>query len=181
MLAAIGQAGAAGYDTHAWQLTWTLSTFLDRQGHWHDMAAAGRAAVAAADRLAIPAVQAWARRVLARAYTRLGRFDDAGSQLRDALGLCHRSADLAGQADTHQCWRSCRGGGVTSPSALDHARQCLDLSRAVGDQGRQATALNRLGWFHALLGDYQVRHRHVCERALAFYQELGDLHGEANT
>jgi tetratricopeptide (TPR) repeat protein len=180
LLAAIDHAVTAGYETHAWQLAWTVSTFLDRQGHWHDFAAAGRSAVVAADRLGDPAVQAWARRMLARAFTRLNRFDDADRQLRDALALCDQSGDRAGQADTHHyqvilCWRWSR-----LETALEHARQCLDLSRAVGHRGRLAVALNGVGWVQALLGDPQPA-LVSCEQALAIYTELGDLHGQAHT
>jgi tetratricopeptide (TPR) repeat protein len=180
LLAVIGHAATAGYETHAWQLTWTVSTFLDRQGHWHDFAAAGRYAVAAADRLADPAVQAWARRTLARAYTRLNRFDDADTQLRDALSLSDQSADQAGQADTHHYltilyWRWNR-----LETALEHARQCLDLSRSVGHRGRLAGALNGVGWLQALIGDAQSA-LVSCEQALVMHTELGDLHGQAHT
>jgi tetratricopeptide (TPR) repeat protein len=180
LLAVISHAAATGCDTHAWQLTWAVSTFLDRQGHWHDFAVAGRAAVAAADRLADPTVQAWARRTLARAYTRLNRFDDADAQLRDALSLYDQSADQAGQADTHHyltilCWRRNR-----LETALEHARQCLDLSRAVGHRGRLAAALNAVGWIQALLGDPQST-LISCGQALVIYTELGDLHGQAHT
>ena len=180
LLAAVGHAAAAGYETHAWQLTWTVSTFLDRQGHWHDYAAAGRHAVAAADRLADPAVQAWARRALARAYTRLNHFDAADAQLRDALTLSEQSADQAGQADTHHysailCWRWNR-----IETALEHARRCLDLSRAVGHRGRLAGALNGVGWFQALLGDPESA-LVSCGQALIIYTDLGDLHGQAHT
>ena len=180
ILAAIGQAATAGYDTHAWQLTWTVSTFLDRQGHWHDFAAAGSAAVAASDRLADPAVRSWARRTLARAYTRLGRFDDAETQLQDALLLCCQSADLAGQADTHNYLSILSGRQNRHESSLQHYRQCLDLSRTVGHRGRQAAALNGIGWAQASLGD----HRSAlvsCEQALVIHTELDDLHGQAHT
>jgi tetratricopeptide (TPR) repeat protein len=180
LLAVISHAATAGYETHAWQLTWAVSTFLDRQGHWHDFAVAGRAAVDAADRLADPAVQAWARRTLARAYTRLNRFDEAETQLRDALSLYDQSADQAGQADTHHylailCWRRNR-----LETALEHARQCLDLSRAIGHRGRLAAALNAVGWFQALLGDPQST-LISCGQALAIYTEIDDLHGQAHT
>ena len=30
---------APGFDSHAWQLAWTLVNFLDRRGHWHDWVA----------------------------------------------------------------------------------------------------------------------------------------------
>lgn len=180
ILAAIGHAAGAGYYTRTWQLTWAVSTFLDRQGHWHDWAAACLAAVVAASRLANPAAQAWAHRTLARAYTRLGRFNNADTHLQTALGLYDRSADQAGQADTHHylailAWRRNR-----LTSALGHARQFLDLSRATGHRGRQAIALNAVGWCQALLGDYQSALT-SCEQALVLHQELGDRHGQAHT
>jgi hypothetical protein len=180
ILAAVGYAAEAGYNTHVWQLTWAVSTFLDRQGHWYDWAVACRVAVAAADQLADPAPQAWARRALARAYTRLDRFDDADAQLRDALRLCHESADQAGQADTHDYLSILWWRRKHLDRALHHARQCLDLSRAIGHRGRLARALNGIGWIQALLGDAQSALT-SCEQALVIHTELGDLHGEANT
>src|SRR5262249_13839188 len=102
LLAAVDHAAATGLDTHTWQLAWTLSTFLNRQGHWHDLAATGRAAVAAAGRLADPTAQAHAHRHLANAYTMLGRFDAAHTQLSHALDLYRQAGDLVGQARTHQ-------------------------------------------------------------------------------
>src|SRR5215470_6632314 len=75
LLAAIDQAATTGFDTHTWQLTWTLQTFLYRRGHWHDQAAVGRAAVAISHRLADPTTQTHAYLALADAYIRLGRFD----------------------------------------------------------------------------------------------------------
>jgi len=180
ILAAIGYAAGAGWDTHVWQLTWTVSTFLDRQGHWHDWAAACCAAVAAADRLADPAIQAWAHRTLARSYTRLGRFDDADTQLRDALRLYHQSADQAGQADTHYYLVILWLRRNRLKCALDHALQSLDLSRAAGHQHRQALALNAVGFCQARLGNY-VSSLTSCEQALVLHQELSDRHGEAHT
>src|SRR5262249_3869064 len=64
LLAAVEHAAGIGFDTHTWQLAWTLVTFLDRRGHWHDWAATGRAAVAAAHRLADRTKQAYAHRNL---------------------------------------------------------------------------------------------------------------------
>jgi tetratricopeptide (TPR) repeat protein/transcriptional regulator with XRE-family HTH domain len=180
LLAMIDHAAAAGYDTHTWQLAWTMWTFLDRQGHWHDLATSGRAAMAAADRLADPAVKAHARRTLARAYTRLGRFDDADTQLRDALGLYNQSGDRAGQADTHHDLAIMWGRRNSPAKALDHARQSFGLSGVAGHLGGQALALNAIGWYHAMLGDHQ-RALTSCEQALALHRQLGDPHGQAHT
>ena len=65
LLAAIDHAAATGFDTHTWQLAWTLTTFLYRRGRWHDWVVTLRAAIATADRLADPAAQAFAHRNLA--------------------------------------------------------------------------------------------------------------------
>src|SRR5262249_2228171 len=78
---------ATGFDTHTWQLAWTLATFRDWRGHWHDLAATGRAAATAAGRVADPTAQARAHRTLATTYTRLRHFDDAHTQLSHALDL----------------------------------------------------------------------------------------------
>jgi tetratricopeptide (TPR) repeat protein len=180
ILASIGHAAAAGYETRAWQLTWAVSTFLDRQGHWHDWALACLASVATADRLDDPAIQAWARRTLARAYTRLGRFDEADTQLRDALRLYQQSADKAGQADTHHYLTILLSRRNRLADALEHARQFVALSRAVGHPRREALALNAVGWIQALLGDPQSALT-PCEQALALHQKLDDRHGQAHT
>src|SRR5262249_42595375 len=147
------QAAATGFDTHAWQLAWTLDTFLNRRGHWHDWAAVGRAAVAAAHRLADPTAQTRAHRTLANAYTQMGRLDDAHTHLNHALDLATRTGNQTMQAHTHHnlgiLWA--RRGNYRQ--ALDHARQALTLHHATGNQHGQALALNAVGWDHALLGD----------------------------
>src|SRR5690606_19025068 len=56
VLAAIRFAAQAGFDTHCWQLEWTIGEFLDRHAHWHDYADACATALAAAQRLDSPAV-----------------------------------------------------------------------------------------------------------------------------
>jgi len=93
LLAAVDHAAATGFDTHTWQLTLTQWTFRHWQGHWHGQIAAGRATVAAAQRLADPVTQAHAHRNLATAYVRLSRFDDAHTELRHALDQDRRAGD----------------------------------------------------------------------------------------
>ena len=51
LAAAVERAAATGFDIHGWQLAWTLTTFLDRRGFWHDWAATQRIALAASTRL----------------------------------------------------------------------------------------------------------------------------------
>jgi tetratricopeptide (TPR) repeat protein len=180
LLAAVNHAAATGFDTHTWQLAWTLTDFLNRRGHWHDWAATQQAAVTAAGQLADPAVQAGAYRLLALSYIRLGRLDDAHTQLRHAIDLCRQAGDLAGQAHTHLNLGEVRERQGRHREALDHARQALELYRATGHQRGQAMALSDLGWSHALLGEHQQALT-CCQEALTLHQELDDRHGQAAT
>jgi DNA-binding SARP family transcriptional activator/tetratricopeptide (TPR) repeat protein len=178
LLAVVDHAAANGFHTHTWQLALTMVTFLYRRGHWHDLAASGSAAVAAARRLAEPAAQSRAHRTLAHAYIQLGRLDEAHTELSHALDLATLAGDQTGQAHAHgrlaNLWE--RRGGLTQ--ALDHAGKALDLFQAIGHQDGQADALNAIGWYHALLGDYQQAIT-VCQKALALLP-LSHRHGRAN-
>ena len=51
LLALIAYADANGFDSHAWQISWTLGPFLNRRGRWQDYTATQQTALAAASRL----------------------------------------------------------------------------------------------------------------------------------
>jgi DNA-binding SARP family transcriptional activator len=180
LLAAVDHAADTGFDTHTWQLTWTLSTFLNRRGHWHDQIATGHAAVAAARRLADPLAQARAHRTIADAHTQLQRLDDAHIQLQHALALSIQVGDHAGQAYIHLTLGHLREQQGHHAEALDHARQALDLFEAAGHRSGQAFALNAVGWTHILLGNHQQALT-ACQRAHAMFEELGNRYGQAHT
>ena len=179
LLAAVGHAAAKGFDTHTWQLAWTIADFSNRRGHWHDNIVTQRAAVAAARRVADPTVQARTYRSLARAYTRLSRFEDSATELRQALDLTTRTGDPIGQAHSHHDLALVRERQSRNDEALDHARQALDLYRATGHRRGQAQALNVVGWCHAILGDH-CEALTACQQALTLYEELGDRTGQAH-
>jgi tetratricopeptide (TPR) repeat protein len=180
LLAAVELAVALGLDTHAWQLAWTLDTFLYRQDRWPDLTATWQTALAAAGRLHDPLAQAYAHRTLARVATRLGRYQDALTHHHHALDLYSRAGDLAGQAYTHQILAMLWERQHHPDRALRHARQGLELCEAAGHRRGQAAASNAVGWYHALLGDHQQALA-FCQRALTLYQQLGDRDGEAHT
>jgi DNA-binding SARP family transcriptional activator len=179
LLAAAEQAAAVS-NVYAWKLVWSMATFLDRRGHWDDLATTQRLAVAAARRAAEPGAQADAHRSLARAYTRLGRLNDAHAELRHALDVYHRTDDQIGQASTLLNMSLIWDRRARYEDALDLARRSLDVFRAAGDRHGQARALNAVGWYHALLGDHP-RALGYCERALIQFQEFGDRSGQATT
>src|SRR5439155_7440990 len=180
LLAAITQAADTGFDTHTWQLAWTLADFHDRQARWLDKAAVQHTALAAARRLADPAAQAIIHRCLAVAYGRMDRHDDAYIQLEYALDLACQAGDLIGQAFTHHNLGSVRAGQGRHDDALAHAAQALDLFRAADYPSGQARALNGIGWLHAETGDHHGALA-PCHQALTLLQELDDQEGQAAT
>ena len=174
-------AAGVGFDTHAWQLARALDTFLDRQGHWHDLASAWQTALAAADRLGDRTGTAHAHRLLAHASTQLRGYDQAHTHLSYALHLHTKAGDLGRQAHTHldlcRLWER----QDRSDRALDHAQQALTLYRATGHHSYgQADALNAVGWCFARLGDHTQALTH-CQQALTLLQQAGYRDGEAAT
>jgi tetratricopeptide (TPR) repeat protein len=180
LLAAIHHAATTGFDTHTWQLAWTLQNFLDLQGHWQDQAHTGQLALAAAHRLDDQPAQAQIHRSLANAYTELGHFDNAHSQLRHSLNLYRQSGNQVGQARVHLTLAKMWELQGRRTEALNSARQALDLYQSTDHRRGQALALNSVGWCHALLGDHEQALT-PCQQALTLLQELDDHHGQANT
>jgi tetratricopeptide (TPR) repeat protein/DNA-binding XRE family transcriptional regulator len=180
LLGAIDHAAATGFETHVWQLALTLDIFLNRRGHWRDWAATGRAALAAADRLADPFAQGRAHRNLARACLPLGRLDDARTHLRHALDLFGEAGDRVGQADAHLRLANVGERQGRHAEALDYSRRALHLYRAAGHRLGEALALNAVGWYHAHLGEYRAA-LPACEQAIALLQELDNRPGQAAT
>jgi tetratricopeptide (TPR) repeat protein len=178
LVAAAKHAASTGLDAYAWQLARIVSTYLHRQGHWHDHAILGRAAVAAAERLADRPGEAAAHADLALTYTRMGHFDDADRELRRALDLFTVIHDLAGQARVHLCLGYLWERRGQPAQARDHARRALRIFQAVGHRGGQARALNNLGWLHAQLGEYHLALA-TCRQALVLHRELDDRQGQA--
>jgi DNA-binding SARP family transcriptional activator/tetratricopeptide (TPR) repeat protein len=180
LLAAVHQAAAARFDDQAWQLAWTVVTFLNREGHWHELTTVGATALAAGRRLENQYAQAQAHCFLAYAATRLGRFETADAELRQALELFAGDGDRAGQAHAHLNLAYVMERRGHRREAIDHSQKALDLYRSAGHRRGQAIALNAVGWCHALLGQYEEA-RACCQEALPLLVELGDRNGQADT
>jgi tetratricopeptide (TPR) repeat protein/transcriptional regulator with XRE-family HTH domain len=180
LLAAISLAAEAGSDRHAWQLPRVTATFFDRQGHWRELAATQRGALAAAQRMGDLDGQAGAHRSLADACIQLGLREDTRSHLRDALDLYQQLDDRNGQARTQLDFCRVVSQLGQHDEALIHAKQALELFESVGDQSGQAYALNGTGWLCAQLGDNR-RAMDCCRQALKLFREIGEPSGEAAT
>jgi len=180
LLAVIAQAAGTGFDTHAWQLPRILVTFLDSRGHWHDLAAIQRTALAAAQRLGDLEGQAWAHRLLGRAQTRLGDSAEAHAHLSRALRLYRDLADPEGAAHVHTYLAKLSETEKRYDAALRHAEEGLGLFRACGNIAGEARALNSAGWCRIRTGHYRQA-LDCCQRALELHTKLGNRQGQAAT
>jgi tetratricopeptide (TPR) repeat protein len=179
LLAATRLAGESGHDARAWQLAWSLDTFLYRRGHWHDRVALWTGVIPAADRLGDLDVRAYAHRTLARTSISLGRSDDAHHHLHLALGLSVGSGNQASQANTHNTLAFLANSRNDYRQGVADSRQALALYRAVGNLRGQAAALSGLGWSNDLLGDYPEAIDY-CRQALEVLEKVGDRRAEAD-
>jgi tetratricopeptide (TPR) repeat protein/transcriptional regulator with XRE-family HTH domain len=180
LLAAIRHAADTGFDTHAWQLAWSMSTFLDRRTRRHIRGDAWQIALEAAHRLGHTSAEATAHRALADVTSDLGRHEDALHHLQEALDLDTRTGDLIGQAQAHRIMGLVYLRTARRREALDHAQRALELLQAAGHERGVAHALNSVGWCHVELGQYAEAVDH-CERGLELLRRLGDVNGQAAT
>jgi DNA-binding SARP family transcriptional activator len=172
LLAALTLAAGSGFDSHAWQLPWAMTSFLQPRGHWQEWAATQRTALAAATRLGDTAAQALSGRLLAMACTNLGDHDQARGHFASSLTLYQRLGNRLGEARIHQSLGMLAQRQGCYADALGHAEQALRLCQAIGDKTSEAVALNNVGWYHGLLGDHQQA-RAFCRQALTLSAQAG--------
>jgi DNA-binding SARP family transcriptional activator/tetratricopeptide (TPR) repeat protein len=180
LLALVTTAARHGFDQHAWQLPWTLTTFLDRRSQWNNLADAAKTALAAARRLTSKTGQARAHGLLGRAHAWLDATELAHDHFHQALRLFEETGDIANLALTHRAVASVYERQDRQPQALEHARHALNLYRASNRKDGTARALNSVGWYHTLLGQPEQALA-FCHQVLTLHQELHDLDGAAHT
>jgi tetratricopeptide (TPR) repeat protein len=178
LLAAGLAAAPAGFASHAWQLGWILSVYLERQGRWSDWVQLQRAALAAATELTDQTAIARSHRALGTALIPLGSHDEASSHLLAARAAYHEIGDPVGQARVSLDLALAAELAGRDAQALHHAEHALDLFLAAGHPAGQGRALNAVGWYYARLGDSR-RAIQPCLQAVELCADLGDQVGEA--
>jgi DNA-binding SARP family transcriptional activator/tetratricopeptide (TPR) repeat protein len=179
LLAAQQAAAARGWHDTTWQLAWTTETFHKYQGNLHNWAAAWRTALAAADHLAQPAIQALTRRCLAQACFRTGQPAEALNHLSRALSLAENAGDRLSQAHIHRMYTQAWEVQGDWHQALSHATTAMRLYSELGFPRWEADALGFAGWCHGHLGE-NASARAAMQEALDLFIKLGDRHGQAN-
>jgi DNA-binding SARP family transcriptional activator len=167
-----------GFDTHAWQLAWSLIPFFYRRARWHDWAAVQRTALVAAERTGDAHTQARVHRSLGAACALLHDETGAGTHLWRAIDLYARVHDQVGEARARcdLAWMLDKRG--EHHAAAEHATKALALSRAGGDLHMQAYALHILGEARTRLGKLHEA-LDCCLESLAVEETIGNVDGQA--
>jgi DNA-binding SARP family transcriptional activator len=179
LLAMVKLAAAMGLDTQAWQLPWTLRSFLDGQGLWQDWAAVNQIALAAAQRLNDHTGLGWTHHRMAQVCSLSGEVD-AGLE-HNALALEHfgLAGNPSGQGSAHLGMCIALGRRGDHQAALHHGEQALELFRTAEDRIGEAYMLHLVGLELARLGSGEQGRDH-CTQAVELYGELGDHGGLAD-
>ncbi|MET9227222.1 BTAD domain-containing putative transcriptional regulator [Lentzea sp. NPDC003310] len=180
LLAAADLAARGGWDVHAWQLPWVLSTYLTRSGHWDDRAASQCAALAAARRLDDHTALAEVLLLLGRGHSVLGDQARAVDELTEALASFRAIANGTGEGITQFSLGLTHARRNDPTTALDHAQQALALFRGTGDRAWETFSLTAAGWYHVLLGEIDLA-ADIGADALRLLDEVGDRDCEAHT
>jgi DNA-binding SARP family transcriptional activator/Tfp pilus assembly protein PilF len=178
LLAAIHYAAQEGFDAYAWRLAWIVENFLDWRGHWHELATTQQIALQAALRLADRAGQGHAHRGIARAYTRIGKYEAATTHLELALALFSELEDHAARAATHRSLGVVHMRQRHHTESLAHDQRALDLHRAIGDLAGQSLTLNNIGYHYAQMGEHEQAVSY-CQQSLEMALKIGDRDAEA--
>jgi len=174
LVAAVKLSSRGGPSTRAWQLAWTLSTYLLRRGLWSDQAQICQRALSAARRAGDQIGEAQCLQRLAVGYAKSGRITLSKPLLAEAVRLFEVIGDLPSQASSHRVLAWIADRQEFSEEMLSHAERCYELYLKAGHQSGQAIALQDIGHAHAQLGNYDLAISY-CERALVVMRRVGEL------
>jgi tetratricopeptide (TPR) repeat protein len=180
LLALIEYAGANGFDTHAWQIPWTLGPFFHRRGRWRSYAASQRTAMAAAQRLDDTLALAHAHHLTGHAQLQINDYSSAEPNFRRALDLFRELGDRGNEAVVLNGLGGMLEKQERYEEALAVALDALRMLKAAGHWWTQATLENGVGWLYAHLDQYDNALSH-CQRALSLHRESGHRGGAADT
>jgi DNA-binding SARP family transcriptional activator/tetratricopeptide (TPR) repeat protein len=178
--ALIGYAEANGFDSHAWQISWTLGPFFNRRARWRDYVATQQTALAAAQRLGDTVALAHTHYLLGNAQFHLDDYDVADLNIRRALDLFRELADRANEGMVLNGLAGMLEKQGRYPEALAVALDALRMLKAAGHWWSQANLENGVGWLYGHLGQYDQALAH-CQRALSLHRESGYRGGTADT
>ncbi|ACU73899.1 transcriptional regulator, SARP family [Catenulispora acidiphila DSM 44928] len=180
LLAAARRAGAVP-DPHAWQLPWSMVTYLDRAGLWHDLTETLTGSLAALRRIGdIPNLVA-AHMCLAQVLGhRLNEAEAAETHFQAALDLDRETDDATTEVRVMANLMTLRGRQGRWAESVVFGLRALKLLREKGETTvLLPTVLNKVGWSHVHLGRYEEALACSTE-ALELFRETGFRIGQAD-
>jgi tetratricopeptide (TPR) repeat protein/transcriptional regulator with XRE-family HTH domain len=178
LVGAVGLAARLSMHRLAWQLAWSLVSYLARSGHWRDQVETGRVGLDAATRTGDRSARALMSRLLGSVLTKVEYYDESEVHLNRALRLYERMGDLNGEALTRQDLSWLMEFLGRHRESLAHDLRALEIARVNGNDYVHANALNAVGWDYAMLGEFGQTIDY-CTRALAELERLGEVEGQA--
>ncbi|WP_051174153.1 ATP-binding protein [Amycolatopsis orientalis] len=144
-----------GWDSHAWQIPWTLTTFFNRRGYLDEYVSAQRIGLRAAERTGDPLGQSHCHRYLGNALALSGKHDEAVPHFERALMLFDELGDSFGKAFAYRSLSWVLELSGRYREALVNAELARDLQRELGNPAGEAHAWSSLAHIKAKLGDHQ--------------------------
>ena len=163
-----------------WQLAWTLSVHLERQGRWREYEAVHRAGLAAAERSGDEAGRAYAHFFLGRATRRLNRPDECREHRARATALFRSLGDPIGEAGVLLDGAVAEYDAGHPAGTVAAGERALALYRSAGFRSGIGHALSDLAWM-VLATDELDRSRDLAEQGLAIHRENDDARAQADT
>jgi DNA-binding SARP family transcriptional activator/Tfp pilus assembly protein PilF len=111
-------------------------------------------------------------------YLRIGRYSEALSRQRQALKLCEKHGDVAGEARCHTMLGMAYLCTGDYPAAIRHADRAVALYATLQYDHQRADAINVAGLVHMRLGQYQLALSRGQE-SLELYTAIGSHLGRA--
>jgi tetratricopeptide (TPR) repeat protein len=173
LVAVVQLAEVHRHDSDAVDLAEVLRSHLNRSGHWqhwHDWTTVQQVAIRCARRAGDPAAEANALLVLARAFGRLGRYEDVFAPCEQSLDLYRRLGDQRGEAAVHQTLGTVTEFLQQYAQSLVHGQRSIELCRALGNEVGELTATHHLGVTYTKLGEYELALQY-CLRALEWFKD----------
>ncbi|HTX28915.1 MAG TPA: BTAD domain-containing putative transcriptional regulator [Streptosporangiaceae bacterium] len=180
LIALIRYAYDNGFDSHAWQIPWSLGLFFNRRGWWRSYVASQETALRAAQRLGDPLAQAHAHYLLGHALANTDDYAAADPNVHRALDLFRELGDRANEAMVLNGLSNMLEHQGRHQEALAVALDALRMLKAAGHWWTQAGLENMVGWLYAHLGQNDQALAH-CQRSLGLHRESGNRGGTADT
>ena len=179
LVAATGQALAAGLHQQTWKLADAMFDFLDLRTYNQYNLHVHRLGYKAADLADDSRARAVMLSHMAVIFRALGRYDRAVQVGEEALRLYRELSDSWGEAESLDTLAAAQWHLGRYDQVRELISQGLPIRRRVGDRVGQADCLHNLARVERRVGRCDVALCHELE-ALDVRQELGDLRGEAD-